>query len=240
MGQSEIELRIARWSAWAPGVVTAQEWSSWCAGEAAIAGEGVPDVAWIPGMTRRRLGRFARMAMTAAHECRQGLRDVPVVFSSRHGDLGRTLELLDSLGAGEELSPTSFSLSVHNAVPGMESIVRGDRSPATAIAAGEESFGYGMVEAVAQLAGSERVLLVYADEPPPPVFRRFVEHEEAAHALAILFDRGTPARAWMSREPGDEPADTTPQSLAFMRFLLSGQRRCTWRGERCAWNWSRC
>lgn len=191
-------------------------------------------------MIRRRLGRFARMAISAARECRQGLHGVPVVFASRHGDLDRTLDMLTSLSDGEELSPTSFSLSVHNAVPGIESIALRDRYPATAVAAGDESFGCGIIEAVAQLAGSARVLLVYADEPPPPLYRSFVEQDEAAHALAILFDRAAPAQAWMSRGPGGGPADTEPQSLTFLRFLLSGQRRSIWRGERSAWSWGKC
>lgn len=205
-----------------------------------MATEGVPDLSWVPAMTRRRLSRFARMALSAAYECRQGAQGVPMVFASRHGDLGRTLEMLTSLSDGEEVSPASFSLSVHNAVPGIASIALGDHCPATAVAAGEESFGCGIVEAVAQLVGSRQVLLVYADEPPPPVYRAFVEQDEAPHAVAILFDHAAPAQAWMSRVPSAASSDTEPQSLAFLRFLLSGQRRSTWQGGRSAWTWGRC
>ena len=65
-------------------------------------------------MLRRRLDRHGRMALATAWTCAEGLDSVQFVFASRHGDLDRTLELLTALGNKDMLSPTSFSLSVHN------------------------------------------------------------------------------------------------------------------------------
>jgi len=42
-----------------------------------------------------------------------------MVFASRHGEADRTLAILQDLAAGAEVSPTLFSMSVHNSVPGL-------------------------------------------------------------------------------------------------------------------------
>lgn len=182
------------------------------------------------------------MAMAAARECLDGTCAARTVFASRHGDLSRTVELLDSLCAGEELSPTSFSLSVHNTVPGLESIVRRDRSPATAVGAGDESLAYGLLEALTQLAAHPDlpVLMIYADEPVPPEYRPYVEYEDYPHALAILFRQGAERRAQMAWRPGAGGTTVESQSLSFLRFLASDQAMCEWRGERTIWTWTRC
>jgi hypothetical protein len=112
---------VARWSVWPPQ------------GESA---RTAPDVAFVEPVQRRRLGPLARMMLHVGHEC---VRDVPqarLVFASRHGELGYAVQMLRSLAAGEPLSPTLFSLAVHNAASGLFSILRADRSESTALAAG--------------------------------------------------------------------------------------------------------
>jgi len=51
------------------------------------------------------------------------------------------------------LSPTLFSLSVHNSVAGLFSIARGDRGAATAMAAGLDSLGLSILEGANMIAG---------------------------------------------------------------------------------------
>ena len=129
---------------------------------------GRPDVAFVEPLLRRRLSPLAKAFCHCAQRVAPpgGCR---VVFASRHGEAERTLAILQDLAVGEEVSPTQFSMSVHNAVPGLWSILKGDRSPACAVAAGAESFGWGLVEALAAFrAEPERPLLfVYGDDRLP-------------------------------------------------------------------------
>jgi hypothetical protein len=170
-------LPVARWSATAAGKV---------------------DIGFIEPMVRRRLSSLSRIALKVAHDCvghhrpqpgQQDERGVRIVFASRHGELRRTTEILRSIGEEEPVSPTSFSLSVLNAMTGIFGIARGDRSPASAISAGAETLGLALLEAHAQFTVDPAwpVLVVYADEPADPMYGT-IEDEVQGGALAILLD----------------------------------------------------
>jgi hypothetical protein len=56
---------------------------------------------------------------------------------------------LSDLANDQPLSPTQFSLSVHNAMIGLWSIMRGETSEMTALAAAGDGLEHGMLEAAA-------------------------------------------------------------------------------------------
>ncbi|CAH2790098.1 MAG: 3-oxoacyl-[ACP] synthase [uncultured Paraburkholderia sp.] len=159
-------------------------WSSW----PAAASAAPPDIGFIEPIVRRRLSTLSKVALKVAHDC-VAQDEVRVVFASRHGELRRTTDILRSISAGVPVSPTAFSLSVLNAMTGIFGIARGDRSAASAISAGPQTLGYGLLEAYAQYAAqpSSPVLLVYADEPADPVYGT-IEDEVQGGALAVLID----------------------------------------------------
>src|SRR5690348_4788326 len=137
---------IARWQAWAPGVTEPAAWRAWLPAGHCPEPQALPDVSFLPSLLRRRLDRCGRMAMSTAWPCSEGLESVQSVFASRHGALERTVELLHALSHDEPLSPTTFSLSVHNSTAGLFSIARTDRGAATAMAAGDDSLGLSLLE----------------------------------------------------------------------------------------------
>ena len=109
------------------------------------------------------------MACDVAYRALDGAVGVPIVFCSRYGETARSVELLRSLAEHAALSPTAFSLSVHNSVAGLLSIARHDTANSIAIAAGEASAAHGVIEACGLMAdGAEQVLVVVADAPLPP------------------------------------------------------------------------
>lgn len=141
----------------------------------------------IPAMLRRRLGEFGRMAA----QCALGVAPMngpsDLVFCSRHGDTNLTHELLTSCLSGEPVSPTKFSLSVHNAVAGIVDLLRHDRTGHTAIAAGHESLSAGLIEAILRLAEQPDVpaIVVYADLPLATAYRDIYNEEAEGVALAL-------------------------------------------------------
>ena len=83
-----------------------------------------PKLDFVPAMQRRRLSPFAKMALLVADGTMQSYdSNMPIIFSSRHGDIHKTSDLLHCIAQDEELSPTAFGLSVHNAVPSLFSIL---------------------------------------------------------------------------------------------------------------------
>lgn len=100
---------------------------------------------------RRRLTPLGRKALQIVSACAEGLdsKIIPWVVSCRHGDTRRRLNLLSNLAEGKELSPTDFSMSVHNAIISMFSIAADNNQIHSALAGGRNSFEMGLLESIA-------------------------------------------------------------------------------------------
>jgi hypothetical protein len=196
-------------------------------------------------MVRRRLSSLSRVALKVAHDCAADRETVRVLFASRHGELRRTTDILHAITAGEPVSPTSFSLSVLNAMTGVFGIARGDRSAAGAVSAGVATLGYALLEAHAQYAAdpSSPVLVIYADEPADAVYGT-VEDEVKGGALAVLLDATTAiGRLECSTSGADKCASESgaaafaEQSEALLQ-CLEGRTASRWQGGSALWEWN--
>ncbi len=98
--------------------------------------------------------------------------DLTSVFASSSGDLNIVDKILTALTLpGKPVSPTQFHNSVHNAPAGYWSIAAGSRAATTSIAAGDETFSVGLLEAMSQvIVDKHPVLLIAYDFMPPAVF----------------------------------------------------------------------
>ncbi len=225
-----VSFHISRWSAWAPGLSTLEAWSAWAANDAGLEGEESPKVPELPAMVVRRASRADRIALRAAFDCCADITGpLPTVFASRHGEVHRSLELLEALAKEEGLSPTSFSLSVHNAAAGLFSIGRKDRSPSTSLAAGLDSLPMAVLEAAGMLAeGAPRVLVVAQEEPLPAPFQPYVAEREPCAAVALLLEPATSGASLSlelisGRSAGENTGLEHGYLLPFLRFLGRGQ-----------------
>lgn len=149
----------------------------------------MPTARFVAPMMWRRLSSLSKIALKVAHDCLLPQQKVRLVFASRHGEMNRTTSILRSLCAREPepASPTAFSLSVLNAMPGILGIAREDRSASLALSAGEQTLGYGLLEVFAQYEedNTSPVLFVYADEPIDPMYA-VAQRETVNGALALL------------------------------------------------------
>jgi hypothetical protein len=244
MSFSGVSFSIASCAAWAPGMETKEAWIAWAKVNHVIAGDIAAPVQAMPPMLRRRAGFLGKMALEVAYQCLGHRIDVPTIFSSRHGDASRSVDLLLDLAKGVPLSPTSFGLSVHNATGGLFSIARGDHASNIALSAGRNSVEHGVIEACGLLAeGEPAVLLVVYDCPLPTPYCAFQDCDEQPFAWA-----------WLMRPPADEVVSLTwlnaleqsppsserwPAGLEVLRFYLRKdpalERICDTR----RWLWSR-
>ncbi len=141
----------------------------------------------VPTLLRRRVSAIGQQALRAGFQIAAS-QPARFILCSRHGEFDRTVSLLRSIAAREPLSPADFSLSVHNALAGLLSIATKNTHGHTAIAAGPDSFGYGMLEAALCLATAqdEKVLVIYFDAPLPELYAAIDDDSAAPVALAVL------------------------------------------------------
>lgn len=136
-------------------------------------GEGKPAARILPPNERRRAPEPVLIACeVAAQACTMAERDpaeLPCVFASMHGDLSIIDSICATLAANpNELSPTQFHNSVHNAPVGYWTVATGCHAGSSAGSAWHGSFAAGLLEAAVEVvAESTPVLFVAADIGAP-------------------------------------------------------------------------
>ena len=146
----------------------------------------------LPTRVVRRFSRLEKGVISCLLGLGDDLADTPVVLTSRYGPMNNTLNLLKAIVEGETMSPTAFSLSVHNAAIGVASQLAGNRGAHTAIAAGPDSFRCGLIECEGLLAsGQEQVSLLYSDCGLPEEYAFFGEDAFELQMALLLKDGGT-------------------------------------------------
>lgn len=194
-------------------------------------------------MMRRRLEPLGRMALQVGYWAWETATG-PVIFASRYGEIGRSVELLRQVAQDEPISPTGFSMSVHNAIGALHSIARGVPTAYTAIAAGSETVEAAFTEAMSLMAdGEDSVSLVYYDEALPDLYAPLVEHAEFSRAWACQLRRTQGAGLSLSATLADPRAQACPSAwsadLAALRFLISDDASHERVVGRRAWQWRR-
>ncbi|EIC30183.1 MULTISPECIES: beta-ketoacyl synthase chain length factor [Methylomicrobium] len=221
-------------------------WASDSVGREASGMHSCPNCAEIPGfipkLQQRRLSPLARAVFNAIDRCIEPGESLPTVFSSAHGEVGKALEMLKTIQAGEELSPAAFSLSVHNAIAGLYSIAYRNQQEITVMAPGGEAIGPAFAEALGMLReGVAEVLVVLYDEPIAGFYpvAPFALNGEFTCALAMrlaLAGKGIPLR--LSRVPKNGKAGEQPVQLPlFVDFLRGGGAAVDFWGG--GWRWEK-
>ncbi|BED91156.1 hypothetical protein PspMM1_36240 [Pseudoalteromonas sp. MM1] len=171
---------------------------------------------------------FVKMVLHSAHQVTndKGYENMPVVFSSRHGDFHKTANLLSELAQQQLLSPTGFGLSVHNAAIGMYSIISGNTQPMNAIAAGKDSFACALIEAYIKLVEYKQphILLVHTDESLPEPYTTFVDEAQITHSIALVIRLATEKEAHFSltkHATNNSEQTTTPLSLECAKAMFN-------------------
>lgn len=189
------------------------------------------DLSHLKPMQKRRLSKYAKMSLASIQNLAEEINDkTELVFSSRHGDFHRTNELLTDLAREEPLSPTSFSLSVHNAVTGLYSIFNEFKGPITTVSAGNETFQSALIEAYIRLqnATCQQVLLVHVDQVLPEDYLIFADETQVDHCCVLLLKKGLENNLGQSITVGvsqtiNAELSPKPAAVMFLNFLHSEQ-----------------
>ena len=223
-----------------PGLADEAAWQVWAQQGRWPVDPPFPATPLLPMMMARRLSQGSRLAVQVGLSLLARHQVDSAIFVSRHGELARSMTLLQALADGQALSPTDFSMSVHNTAAGFCSIQGKAAIPMSSLAAGENSLMAGLTEAVGALqAGARRVLLVAFEGPVPEFHRPWLGEEAPPHALGLVLEAG---EQWCCEgvSPAVDATRPLPQSLALWRALLRGEPTLILGDDRQAWRWQRC
>ncbi|WP_158701063.1 beta-ketoacyl synthase chain length factor [Phytohalomonas tamaricis] len=173
------------WRAWLPVPEDASSFD-----DSRIIESDTPQAANVPAMLRRRLTPLGRAICEMLDMINAGKDNLPIIHASQHGDGHRPLDMLDTIAAGDALSPTRFSLSVHNAILGIYSIAAGHHASMAALAAGGEEFEGLLHETRGYFAeGIDEVAVVLSDSPLPERYRAQAVSATVPSAIVMRLSR---------------------------------------------------
>lgn len=217
-----LSFKIRGWNAYTPGLESIESWNDWLQHKYELTTTAKPALKKIPLMLRRRFTAIGKYSVEAAMPLLAENEHMPLVFASRHGDVDLTFSLLNDISNDESLSPTGFSLAVHNAVSGLFSIARKDKSATTAISAAENLIPFALLEAATQLQESEHVLCIICESILPDIYKPFAYSPPFTYAIAMVLSREQGDTLYLKSTPSTE---TKPQQKnefeELMALLLS-------------------
>lgn len=229
---------LRNWSAWAPGLENQQDWLDWRANPLLPSGDTTPAAACLPPLLRRRALRLGRMALESlSNIAKTAPAESPVIFASRHGEVLRSQRLMAELITEGNVSPQSFSLSVHNATIGLHTIAQGCQANVTALAGGNATASALLIEAMGLLVdGAPSVLIVACDETLPDCYSTYADEPQAPFAWAAELVAGEEFMPGTQLMP--PVTKTLPELLDLFRFLINPQQS-VWHATSGSLQWQR-
>ncbi|KJY81975.1 3-oxoacyl-ACP synthase [Vibrio galatheae] len=236
---TNISFNIDAWRAHSTGLSTSQDWESWTK-DTQWPQEGKLVTSAIPPMMRRRMSHLSKLAVQTTIELLNEHEVDYLVFASRHGELHRSLKLIEDIVRGEEASPMAFSQSVHNTAAGLATIATKKPIPLTSIAASDNTFQSALIEAWLYLSAhpQHKVLVVDFDEPLPEAYQQFEQQSYSGYSLGLIVSSGE--NYSLSKQARHQPsALTLPQGLTFIRHFLSQDHQWKIESHQQIWTWQR-
>lgn len=234
------QLEVESWRFWSPEADDPSAWLKYWQRPDAEPADGVPPAELIPPMQRRRTSRLTKMALATALEMAADESFDYTIFCSQHGEIVRTWDILSSINAGTEISPTAFAQSVHNTSSGLYTILTSSNAPSMSMGSGANTFAHGWLEAQAYLAANpaHRVLLVDFDELLPQDYRPYNVNVNCEHSLAMALS--------LVQEGGIRLASTAaggnnylPQGPQFLDWLQNRGASLSLTSDGQGWRWER-
>lgn len=212
-----MEFRVKSWKAVTPDLEECPRFPELC---------GLTDlnhsstaIKQVPPLLRRRFNLTGRCVVGAAMPLLSPDTKIPSVFVSRHGDAELSLSLQQDLGRGSVLSPTHFSLAVHNAISGLFSIARKDTSAINSIAPAEGLVVQGLFEVLGLLQEHDEILCVWFDAPLPELLKPYCPEEPFPYAVAAVISK-TSGESFSLRQEVGELQSLSVDNVSEMVSLL--------------------
>ncbi len=213
----------------APELETIDAWREWfdsrTVKQSSIDGKSLA-IKKIPPLLRRRFSKLGKLTASAILNLKDEAASLTTVYASRHGDTALTLSLLNNMGlADEPMSPTDFSLAVHNAIGGLMSIAQKDRSPMTAIASADRLVLSCFQEAIAQLEVFDKVLCVLYDAELPEIYSQYCQSLDFPVAVAFVVSRSDEGHFILNSQTLTNKPNVNDDQIIDLVALLVGKKQ---------------
>lgn len=234
-----LDFTLRHWCLWQSGAAPAAE-VIWPGGQILPSHDGSADVSFLPMMQRRRLSPLARAACAVAWHCRLTHGDMPVVFFSCHGESQYYLEILSGLATEGCVSPSRFSLCVHNAIGGLHSLHSESTQAYVSLAGGSEGFFSPFLEAAGLLLEVPSVLLVWYEQPLPAIHQAYLTSYGQTWALAMVLSKAVQSRPQLQllRDATGVNEDIGNGETDLLQAILNNRRTGSCRLALSNWHWS--
>ncbi|OBT14818.1 3-oxoacyl-ACP synthase [Vibrio sp. UCD-FRSSP16_10] len=232
-----IQFNIDAWNAHSAGISTPEQWQDWAKTDLWPEDAKI-ETSSIPPMMRRRMSNLSKLAVQTTLELLEEHEVDYLVFSSRHGELHRSVKLIDDIVRGEEASPMAFSQSVHNTAAGLATIAAKKPIPVTSIAASHNTFQSALIEAWSYLQSNpnHKVLVIDFDEPLPDAYTKYENQVYRGYGLGLVLSCGD--KFSISKQMTNDTQELPlPQALTFVRHFLSDSLNWTISSPSQQWLW---
>ena len=186
------QIVIKKWSAWAPGLHSKQDWLAWASGTMQLnATDEVPELKHLAPVSRRRLSQLSKMVLEVGHQLLDGEKELFTIFCSHHGEIRQQHAITSGVIQSGEVSPSSFSFSVFNTPVSLLSIHERIHEPAMVLLAGKNGLITGLIALLSQLNSQpdQDVLILFADERLPEDYQSLYADNNDPYAFGCVIGR---------------------------------------------------
>lgn len=226
-----LSLSIITGSILCKGVSNVQEQMLWARNDLELSNNlAFGKLSYIPMMQARRMSKATSLACESFLSILNEQSVDSAVFLSEHGELERSHKILDALNHNQNISPTDFSMSVHNVAAGLSTILSQKNIEVSSISAGKDGIFQVLFEIMVLLeSGAKSVLLVAFDGNIPEFYHDYGVQDEPVYAMTMLFEKGNDWQIQLNSVTTIENG-AMPLPLQLVHEYLSGKKNFVLRG----------
>lgn len=194
-------------------------------------------LSYIPMMQARRMSKATSLACESFLSLLNEQSIDAAVFLSEHGELERSHKILDAINQNKSISPTDFSMSVHNVAAGLSTILSQKNIEVSSISAGQDGLFQALFEIKVLLeSGAKNVLLVAFDGNIPEFYYDYGIQNEPLYAMTMLFEKGNDWLIQLNNIPMTEIM-AVPLPIQLAHAYLSKNKNFTLQGVNLSSTW---
>ncbi len=235
-------IKLCEWFALAPGLTDKTAWADWD-GQFTLdqtENPSFPLTPHIPMMQARRMGQACRLACEVALRLLEQTNNNidAAIFISQHGELPRSAKIIESIINHQSVSPTDFTMSVHNTAAGLTTILSKQTLEVSSLSACTDGFQQGFYEVQAFFAqGAKKVMVIDFDDCTPEQYHYNEIIQSMPYACGFVFTADKEYQCSEHQLNKTETHLTLPQSIQFLINVLAQNNHFSIQSlDRC-WSW---
>ena len=236
-------INLSDWHALAPDLLEKTAWLQWKGQftyHQSTKNNILPATPHIPMMQGRRMGHACKLACEVALsllECTENKIDA-AIFISQHGELQRSAKIIESIIKGQDVSPTDFTMSVHNTAAGLTTILSKKTIEVSSLSACTDGFQQGLFEVQAFFAqGAQKVMVIDFDDSIPEQYHYDEVIQTVPYACGFIFSPETGYQCTGYKECDSTNQLALPQSIQFLKNILAQKKHFLIDGLDKSWSW---